>query len=255
METQMSLSQSGVSGMLTKAALSGKVVEVRGVKVMLDRDVAEALGTEVRAVNQNAERSPKWEYLRQSGIEGQYRFKLTEDDVARLQSQIVIGNENQHLPWAYTRKGCAYFGTSMNSPQACSQAVELVEVFDKVQEVRALSPAQALHEMTRIMVEQENRVRDIERTQAQQGAQIEDLRAKSIVTNTDHYSISGFASLKGIKLTVDRCIPLGKKASKRSRIDGYPVGKAHSLIYGQVNTYHVDVLNRVFEDEGLLATQ
>ena len=249
METQMSLLTPATAG---RVMSSGKVIEVRGVKVMLDRDVAAALEVEIRQVNENANRSPKWEYLRESGVEAQYRFKLTEEDAARLQSQFAIGNDNQHLPWVYTRKGCAYFGTSMTSPAACAQAVELVEVFDKVQEVRALSPAQALHEMTRLMVEQENRVRDIERTQAQQGLQIEDLRARTTPTSTDHYSVAGFASLKGINLSVSQCNPLGRRAAKQSRLDGFTIGHAHSEIFGKVNTYHVDVLNKVFEAVGLL---
>jgi len=117
METQMSLSNTVMSSQ------PEKVIVIRGRKVMLDKGVATALGVEPREINQNAERSVKWEYLRQNGLEEQYRFKLSENDANELRSQNVIINDFKYLPWVYTRKGCAYFGTSMSSPQACAQAV------------------------------------------------------------------------------------------------------------------------------------
>lgn len=112
-----------------------KVHEIRGQRVMLDRDVATALEVETKQLNQNAARSPKWEYLREKGIEAEFRFQLTKDDVARLGSHIATSIYSNTYPYAYTRKGCAYFGTSMENPLACEQAVQLVEVFDKVQKI------------------------------------------------------------------------------------------------------------------------
>lgn len=40
---------------------------------------------------------------------------------------------------------------------------------------------------------------------------------------------------------------LGRKAAKLSREYDMDIGKAHSSIYGTVNTYHVDILCEVFE--------
>jgi len=58
MQTQMSLLSSVLK--TTVANQPERVIEIRGQKVMLDRDVAEALGVESRDVNQNAKDSPKW---------------------------------------------------------------------------------------------------------------------------------------------------------------------------------------------------
>ena len=121
-----------------KPAMQAKpecVLEIRGKKVMLDRDVAASLGVEPREVNQNAERSPKWDYLRQQGREVDYRFQLEENDMVQLRSQIVTSNYSRVLPWVYTRKGCAYLATSMNSSEACAQAVSLVAGLLKTKEI------------------------------------------------------------------------------------------------------------------------
>jgi hypothetical protein len=111
------------------------ILTIRGHRVMLDKDVAAALGDEAKVINQNASRSPKWEYLRSSGLEAQYRFQLTQEECEILRSQFVTMSEIKYLPWVYTQKGCAFFGTSMNSPAACAQAVQLVEVFDKARQI------------------------------------------------------------------------------------------------------------------------
>src|SRR5512135_1485943 len=95
-----------------------KTFELRGFKVMLDRDVAEALGVETRELNQNAGRSPKWEKVRERGEEFLYRFQVTAEEVENLRSQFVIFNEIKYLPWVYTQRGCSHFGTSLNSDEA-----------------------------------------------------------------------------------------------------------------------------------------
>lgn len=114
-----------------------KVILVRGVEVMLDRDVASALGVETGALNQNADRSPKWEAIRQVGQEGQYRFQPSDEEIANLRSQIVISNhdlsEKLRTPWVYTAKGCNHFGTSLNSDKAHQLAITLTEVFTAYQ--------------------------------------------------------------------------------------------------------------------------
>lgn len=109
-----------------------KVVEVRGRRVMLDRDVADALGVSTSELNKNSNRSPKWEYLREQRIEDQYRFQLTDEEAERLRfHKATAGSSSLRAnPTAYTKKGCAYFGTSMENPLACQMAVELVDVFD-----------------------------------------------------------------------------------------------------------------------------
>lgn len=114
-------------------AKPGQIHEIRGHRIMLDRDVAAALEVETKHLNENAARSVKWQYLRDNGLEADFRFQLTKEEADQTGwSQSTTALFSNTYPFAYTRKGCAYFGTSMHSPAACAQAVRLVELFDRV---------------------------------------------------------------------------------------------------------------------------
>jgi len=97
---------------------------IRGKKIMLDRDVAKALGVETKELNRNAKQSPKWIHLREKGIEEFYRFQLTENELENRRCKF-----STTLPFAYTQLGCAYFGTSLNNTEACNLAVQLSITF------------------------------------------------------------------------------------------------------------------------------
>lgn len=97
---------------------------IRGVAVMLDKDLAVALGVDTGNLNQNAKQSPKWEMLRDRDVEEKYRFKLTSEEKSKI--LILAGGHN---PWVYTQLGCAHFGTSLLSHEACELAIKLSENF------------------------------------------------------------------------------------------------------------------------------
>ena len=86
----------------------------------------------------------------------------------------------------------------------------------------------------------------VKQEQAAQRSEMAEIRAKLTATPDEHYTVGGYASLRGISLDTKRANLLGRKAAKVSREHGVDIGKAHSAIYGEVNTYHVDVLCEVF---------
>lgn len=87
----------------------------------------------------------------------------------------------------------------------------------------------------------------VKQEQELQRLEIADLRAKVTATPDEYYTVAGYASLRGISLDTKRANLFGRKAAKVSREHGVDIGKAHSSIYGEVNTYHVDVLCEIFE--------
>ena len=87
----------------------------------------------------------------------------------------------------------------------------------------------------------------VKQEQNAQRLELADLRAKVTATPDEYYTVAGYASLRGISLDTKRANLLGRKAAKVSREHGVDIGKAHSSIYGEVNTYHVDVLCEIFE--------
>lgn len=136
------------------------IYEVRSQKVMLDRDLAELYGVEVKrlneAVKRNKERFPadfmfqitqeEWDILRS-------QFAISNNDEEdSLRSQIVISNEEndilrsqnatakkdlskvRFLPFVFTEHGILMLSNVLNSTKAVSVSIQIVRVFNKLRE-------------------------------------------------------------------------------------------------------------------------
>lgn len=113
--------------------------------------------------------------------------------------------------------------------------------------VVALTPAEILLQQAQQMVVQERRLALIEREQATLVMQVAELEAKQTTIDSAHYSISGYASLHKKKVPTSTANGLGRRAAALSKQQGYPVGQVPDAKYGSVGSYHVDVLQQVFE--------
>ncbi len=71
-------------------AIRARILTIRGVQVMLDRDLAELYGVPTKVLNQavkrNIERFPE-----------RFMFQLTKDELADLRSQIVTSSTGADL--------------------------------------------------------------------------------------------------------------------------------------------------------------
>jgi hypothetical protein len=88
--------------------IESRIFLIRGQKVMLDADLAELYGVEIRALNQavkrNAERFPE-----------DFMLQLASEEFAALRSQIVIlkngrGQHRKYMPYAFTEHGALMLG-------------------------------------------------------------------------------------------------------------------------------------------------
>ena len=77
------------------------------------------------------------------------------------------------------------------------------------------------------------------------------LEAKMETWPTNYYTISGYASIRGINVDITRANMLGRRATKLSRQNDYEITKTHDPRYGTVNVYHEDILKIVFEEAQL----
>lgn len=112
--------------------LQSKLYIVRNVQVMLDYDLAEIYGYEVRALNQqvkrNINRFPK-----------DFMFQLTKEDVDTVKSQIVTspkvnffaGQEGgtRKLPNAFTEQGIYMLATVLRGELAERQSIYIMRAF------------------------------------------------------------------------------------------------------------------------------
>lgn len=96
--------------------IKNRIYEVRGQRVMLDRDLAELYGVETRVLNQavkrNIERFPE-DFMFQLTAEERDRmssqFVMTSGQEGNMSSQIVMTSHNKRpkvaLPFAFTEHG------------------------------------------------------------------------------------------------------------------------------------------------------
>ena len=111
----------------------------------------------------------------------------------------------------------------------------LAEAFIK----KPKSSAEILLMYAQQFYEQEQRMSAIEND-------VRKLEAKITTHDDNYFTVAGYASLRGLKVNVNRANMLGRKASKLSRDYGYDVSKTKDPRFGTVNLYHTDILNEVF---------
>jgi len=114
--------------------IEGKILFIRGQKVMLDRDLAQLYGVETRVLNQavrrNIDRFPE-----------DFMFTLTREEIMRI-SQIVISSAHETLKFsknvmAFTEQGVAMLSSVLNSIRAVQVNIAIMRVFVKLREMIA----------------------------------------------------------------------------------------------------------------------
>ncbi len=117
--------------------IQNKIYEVRGVKVMLDFDLAELYEVETRVLNQSVKRNIK-------RFPEDFMFQLTQKELESLISQFVMSNDvnssqfaisskkrggNRKLPYAFTEQGLAMLSGILNSEKAINVNIAIMRAF------------------------------------------------------------------------------------------------------------------------------
>lgn len=102
-----------------------KTYEIRGVKVMLDYDLAELYEVETKyinlAVKRNIKRFPK-----------DFMFQLNENEWEVLRLQIATSKKrggNRYLPYVFTEQGLAMLSGVLNSDKAIEVNIAIMRAF------------------------------------------------------------------------------------------------------------------------------
>ena len=126
------------------------------------------------------------------------------------------------------------------------QALVADEIIPSIRKTGAyaisLSPAELLVKQAQVLLEQEKRMSAIENDVLEIKAQIE-------THPVDWYTVAGYASKLGVKADLETCRKYGKKAKELSVKYGYNIGKTPDPRFGQVNVYHLDILQEAFGEE------
>jgi hypothetical protein len=126
------------------------ILSIRGLRVMLDSDLAEIYGVSTMRLNE--------QFKRNNGrFPSDFAFQLTQQEFADLISQFAISKKGRggrrKLPWVFTEHGAIMLASVLNSPIAVEASVRVVRAFVAMREQLA-----AHKELAQKLSELENRV-------------------------------------------------------------------------------------------------
>ena len=136
--------------------IQSKIYEIRGQKVLLDRNLAEMYGVEVRALNQAVKRNI-------DRFPSDFMFQLNEEEWANLKSQFVISSWGgiRKLPFAFTEMGVAMLSSVLRSSVAIQVNINIMRAFVAVRQMIALPPSDKLTELQNEVEELKSYVEEI----------------------------------------------------------------------------------------------
>lgn len=117
---------------ITKDQIDSMIQSIRGVRVMLDADLARIYGVSTSRFNEAVKRNKK-------RFPEDFMFQLTADEEAALRSQIAIlkagrGQHRKYRPYAFTEHGTLMAANILNSSRAVEMSVFVVRAFVKMRE-------------------------------------------------------------------------------------------------------------------------
>ena len=106
--------------------IQNHIYEIRGQRVMLDRDLAELYGVTTSALNQAVKRN-------QERFPEDFMFQLTSDETEKWKSQIVISNSLtmglRRNPYAFTEQGVSMLSAVLKSDTAVKVSIAIMRAF------------------------------------------------------------------------------------------------------------------------------
>lgn len=108
-----------------------KIYIIRGQKIMLDRDLAEMYGVEVKRLNEAVKRNL-------SRFPEDFMFQLATNEWQNLRSQFATSKKGRggtrYAPFAFTELGVAMLSSILSSETAIQVNIQIIRVFTKMKQ-------------------------------------------------------------------------------------------------------------------------
>ncbi|MGB2660863.1 MAG: ORF6N domain-containing protein [Candidatus Omnitrophota bacterium] len=104
--------------------IKGKIYQIRGRNVMLDKDLAELYGVTTKRLNEQVKRNIK-------RFPADFMFLLTNKEVMNLRSQIATSSwgGRRYVLRAFTEQGVAMLSSALNSNRAIKVNIQIMRAF------------------------------------------------------------------------------------------------------------------------------
>lgn len=138
------------------ATIQQKIYAIRGVKVMLDRDLAELYGVETRVLNQavkrNIDRFPE-----------DFMFHLSCGELTNLKSQFVTSSwgGGRKGAYAFTELGVAMLSSVLKSPIAIQINIGIMRAFVAMRQMANIQPSDRYEQLSTEVKQLKDYVEDI----------------------------------------------------------------------------------------------
>ena len=111
---------------LENQTIQNKIYTIRGVRVMVDRDLAELYGVETKRLNEqvkrNIERFPQ-----------EFMFQMTNEELENWKSQFATSNKEimglRKLPFVFTEQGVSMLSAALKSDTAIQTSINIIKSF------------------------------------------------------------------------------------------------------------------------------
>ena len=117
---------------MNEQTIQDKIHTIRGLKVMMDFDLAELYETETRILKQSVRRN-----INRFPLD--FMFILTQEEYSFLRSQFVTleggkGRHSKFLPFAFTEQGVAMLSSVLHSEKAVAINISIMRTFVSIRQ-------------------------------------------------------------------------------------------------------------------------
>ena len=220
-----------------------QVIKYEENKVLTTQQLADSYETDSNRIMEN--------YRRNSDryTEGIHYYKLESEELRKFKETancVVASNINVLYLW--TKKGAMLHGKSLNTEKAWELYEMLVTSYFAVKAIKPLSNLEMMRNMLDEQIKIQEQVEQLEKSNTKLEARQDLLEAKITNRNESYFSIAGYCSLKKITISLTQSNFFGKQCAKLSREMGMKIDKLTDPRWGQVNSYHISILDCVFDD-------
>lgn len=120
--------------LIDETLLKSRIYTIRGVKVMLDADLAEIYGYSTKAFNQQVKNNIE-------KFDGDFRFQLSSKEVDECSRSKILtlngghrGTNIKYAPYAFTEQGIYMLMTVLKGERATAQSKALIRLFKQMKD-------------------------------------------------------------------------------------------------------------------------
>lgn len=114
---------------VTIGQITERIYFIRGVKVMIDRDLASLYGVETKYLKQSVRRNI-------SRFPNDFMFEFSKEEFSNWRSQFATSNSDKmglrYSPMAFTEQGVAMLSSVLRSDRAIQVNIQIMRTFTKI---------------------------------------------------------------------------------------------------------------------------